>query len=334
MRALVIEEPSKTSVKNLDDPTPGRRDVVVKVDSCGICGTDVHILDGEFPPAPYPLVPGHEFAGTVVAIGEDVTELEEGDNVAADPSLFCGECANCVIGRGNLCLDWNAIGDTVNGAMAEYVRVPVRNCYRLPETVRLDQASLIEPLSCAVHGFDLLPRRLGSHYLVYGAGTMGLLMAQLAPLGGGVSVSMVDLNRERLAVAGQLGVDATGTSADELAEDHPRGWDVVIDCTGAVPAIEDGITRVAPGGVFQQFGVAAGDAKAQLSPFAVYNNEISIVGSMAVLHSYGRAVELFGTGIIGADAMLSDRMGLSRYDEAIERFRAGAGRKIQITPEG
>ncbi|WP_031466037.1 zinc-dependent alcohol dehydrogenase family protein [Sciscionella sediminilitoris] len=332
MRALVIETPSKTAVSTVDDPTPGPRDVIVEVDSCGICGTDVHILDGEFPLAPYPLVPGHEFAGRIVALGSAVTEFAEGDAVACDPSLFCGECANCVVGKGNLCLNWNAIGDTVDGAMAQYVRVPVRNCYRLPESVRLDQASLIEPLSCAVHGFDLLPRELGSHYLIYGAGTMGLLMAQLAPLGGAISVSVVDLNAERLSTAAALGASATAASADELADAHPRGWDVVIDCTGAVPAIEDAIRRVKPGGVFQQFGVAAGEAMAKVSPFAVYNNEITIVGSMAVLHSYGRAVELFASGVIDADTMISDRLPLERYDGAIERFRAGAGRKIQVVP--
>lgn len=334
MHALVIETPSKTSVSTVPDPEPGPREVIVEVDSCGICGTDVHILDGEFPPSPYPLIPGHEFAGHVVALGSEVTEFAEGDAVAADPSLFCGECANCVTGRGNLCLNWNAIGDTVYGAMAEYVRVPVRNCYRLPESVRLEHASLIEPLSCAVHGFDLLPRQLGSHYLIYGAGTMGLLMTQLAPLGGAISVSMVDLNPDRLALAESLGADASATHAGELLDAHPRGWDVVIDCTGAVPAIEDGLRRVKPGGTFQQFGVASGEAQARVSPFAVYNNEISIVGSMAVLHSYGRAVELFASGAVNAEAMISDRMPLREYDTAIERFRAGAGRKIQLTPKG
>jgi 2-desacetyl-2-hydroxyethyl bacteriochlorophyllide A dehydrogenase len=332
MRALVIETPGKTSVTTAPDPTPEAREVVVRVDSCGICGTDVHILDGEFPPTPYPIIPGHEFAGTVVALGKDVTEYAAGDQVAVDPSLFCGECANCVIGHGNLCLKWGAIGDTVDGAIAEYVRAPVKNCYRLPESVRLDQASLIEPLSCAVRGFDLLPRKLGSHYLIYGAGTMGLLMAQLAPKAGAVSVSTVDLNVKRLDVAKQLGVDAIATNADAFADDHPRGWDVVIDCTGAIPAIEDAVTRVKPGGTFQQFGVAPGDAHAKVSPFKIYNNEITIVGSMAVLHSFGRAVELFGSGAINADVMITDRLGIDSYDAAIEKFRAGTGRKIQIAP--
>ncbi|MGH3493207.1 MAG: alcohol dehydrogenase catalytic domain-containing protein, partial [Sciscionella sp.] len=277
MRAVVIQTPGSVAADTVTDPIPGPRDVVVKVAACGICGTDVHILDGEFPPTPYPIVPGHEFTGEIVELGSEVTERGLGELVAVDPSLFCGECEFCVVGHGNMCLRWGAIGDTVDGAAAEYVRAPARNCYPLPAGTDLAKAALIEPLSCAVRGYDQLPRTIGSHYLIYGAGTMGLLMAQLAPRAGAVSVSVVDLNTERLRTADALGVDATATSADELADDHPRGWDVVIDCTGAIPAIEDGVRRVRPTGTFQQFGVAAGDAVATISPFAVYNNEITIV---------------------------------------------------------
>ncbi len=275
-------------------------------------------------------MPGHEFAGEVVAVGSCVTEVAVGDQVAVDPSLFCGECSYCAVGRGNLCERWNAIGVTRYGAAAEYVLAPVANCHRLPDGVPLGHAALIEPLSCAVRGFDLLPRRLGDHYLVYGAGTMGLMMAQLARFAGAASVSVVDPNTERLELARRLAADHVATSADEL--DRPQGWEVVIDCTGVVAAIEDGLTRVRRGGVFQQFGVAPTEAKASFSPFRVYNDEITIVGSMAVLHSFGRAVELMGRGVIDAEAMISHRVPLSEYPAALDLFRSGRGRKIQVTP--
>ncbi|WP_063037614.1 zinc-dependent alcohol dehydrogenase family protein [Nocardia pseudovaccinii] len=331
MRAVVIETPGKVAVQNVPDPTPEPGEVVVRVDAVGICGTDVHIADGEFPPTPYPIVPGHEFAGAVVALGSGVGGVRIGDSVAVDPSLFCGACHYCAIGRGNLCERWGAIGDTVDGAMAEYVAVPAANCYRLPETLSTAHGALVEPLSCAVHAFDVLPRALGAHYLLYGAGTMGLLMLQLARVAGAASVSVVDINTARLAVAVDLGADAAATTADEF--DRPQGWEVVIDCTGAIAAIEDGLGRVRRGGVFQQFGVAPGAATASISPFRIYNDEIAIVGSMAVLHSFGRAVELMGKGVIDANTMITHGFGLADFPDALQTFRAGTGRKIQLRPD-
>lgn len=162
MRAVVIETPEKFAVQNVPDPTPGPGEVVVRVDAVGICGTDVHIADGEFPPTPYPIVPGHEFAGSVVALGTDIDGVRIGDTVAVDPSLFYGAYLYCAVGRGNLCERWGAIGDTVDGAMAEYVAVPTANCYRLPETLSTTHGALVEPLSCAVHAFDVLPHRPGA----------------------------------------------------------------------------------------------------------------------------------------------------------------------------
>jgi 2-desacetyl-2-hydroxyethyl bacteriochlorophyllide A dehydrogenase len=332
MRAALVEQPGSVTVTTVADPTPGPRDVVVGVSACGICGTDIHIVDGEFAPTPYPIVPGHEFSGEVVAVGAGVTEVRAGDRVAVDPSLCCGECHYCAIGRGNLCERWNAIGVTRPGACADYAVAPVANCHRLPAEVPLDHGALIEPLSCAVHGFDLLPARLGEHYLIYGAGTMGLLMAQLAQRAGAASVSVVDLNESRLTVAAMLGADATATNAD--AFDRPPGWEVVIDCTGAVPAIEDGLRRVRRGGTFQVFGVAAAHATATFSPFRVYNGEITIVGSMAVLHSFARAVDLMAKGVVDAAAIISHSFGLDQYPQALATFRAGAGRKLQIRPKG
>ncbi len=125
MRAIVLDHPGSFRVADVPDPTPRAREVVVRVDCCGICGTDLHIIDGEFPPTPYPITPGHEFAGQIVACGPDVEpDLAEGDRVAVDPSLYCGWCRRCRAGRDNLCENWAAIGDTKNGAFAEYVAVP------------------------------------------------------------------------------------------------------------------------------------------------------------------------------------------------------------------
>ncbi|GAA1821008.1 zinc-dependent alcohol dehydrogenase family protein [Planosporangium flavigriseum] len=329
MKAAVIVEPGRIEIQTIPDPTPGPRDVVVQVAGCGICGTDLHIMEGEFAPA-YPIVPGHEFAGTVVEVGPDVTEVGVGDRVAVDPSLHCGECYYCKRARGNLCENWGGIGISVPGGAAEYTVVPVKNCFRLPDGVAVADAALIEPLSCAVRGFDVLPRNMADHYLIYGSGTMGLMMMELAKRAGAASVSMVDLNPQRLETARLLGCTAAVTSADELAA--PRGWDVVIDCTGVAAAIADGLRRVGKGGTFLQFGVANYDARVEVEPFKIYNQEITITGSMAVLHSFERAGDLFATGVLPPEIFISHRFPLDQYADALGQFQAGVGRKIQITP--
>ncbi|WP_020573930.1 zinc-dependent alcohol dehydrogenase family protein [Actinopolymorpha alba] len=331
MKAAVISAPGEVSVESVPDPTPGPRDVVVKVAACGLCGTDLHILEGEFAPT-LPVVPGHEFAGEVVAVGSGVTEVRAGDQVAVDPSLHCGECHYCRRARGNLCENWAAIGVTTSGGAAEYALAPVKNCYRLPEGISTADAALIEPLSCAVRGFDVLPRILADHYLIYGAGTMGLMMMELAKRSGAGSVSVVDLNPARLETARELGCSATATSADDLAGAYPRGWDVVIDCTGVAAAIRDGLTRVGRGGTFLQFGVANYDARVEIAPYTIYNQEITITGSMAVLHSFERAGDLFVNGVLRPEVMISDRFPLADYATALAQFKAGVGRKIQVIP--
>ncbi|MCC3654804.1 zinc-dependent alcohol dehydrogenase family protein [Streptomyces sp. S07_1.15] len=329
MRAAVIESPGKAVLATVPDPAPGPREVVVKVAACGLCGTDLHILQGEFAPS-LPLVPGHEFAGEVVGTGSAVSELKAGDRVAVDPSLYCQECRYCRTGRNNLCDRWAAIGVSAAGGAAEYALAPAANCVKLPDHVGLQDAALIEPLSCAVRGYDVLSARMGAHVLIYGSGTMGLMMLELAKRTGAASVDVVDISAERLATARKLGCSGSAAAAAELS--RPGGWDVVIDATGNAAAIQDGLGRVAKAGTFLQFGVADYATTAVIEPYRIYNQEITITGSMAVLHSYERAAELFAAGVIDPGVFISDRMPLERYPEALERFAAGEGRKIVVVP--
>jgi 2-desacetyl-2-hydroxyethyl bacteriochlorophyllide A dehydrogenase len=331
MKAAVITAPGEIAIEEVADPTPGDNDVVVEVAAVGICGTDLHIFEGEFAPK-LPIVPGHEMSGTVVAVGKSVTEVKIGDAVAIDPSLHCGECFYCRRARGNLCENWNALGVTYPGAAAQFLLSPKKNIHKLPKNVDLKSAALIEPLSCAVRGFDQLPRNPGSHYLIYGSGTMGLMMAEMAKVNGAASVSIVDLNQDKLKTAKVLGFTNLAKSADEF--DQPRGFDVVIDCTGVTEAIKDGLKHVMPGGTFLQFGVANKDAKVEIEPFWVYNKEITIVGSMAVLHSFDRSVELFASGVLNVDVMISDRYSLENYADALTAFKSGKGRKTIVLPNG
>jgi 2-desacetyl-2-hydroxyethyl bacteriochlorophyllide A dehydrogenase len=332
MKAVVIEQPNKMAVSRIDDPTPTAGEAVIKVEACGICGTDIHVLRGEFAPTRYPIVPGHEFCGEVVAVAKDVGNVKVGDFVAVDPSLFCGKCRQCRMGKFNLCENWNAIGvGSANGASAEFVAVPSANAFRLPADLPRHWGALVEPLSCAVHGLDMVDVEVAENYLIYGAGTMGLLLAQLAKHAGAAQLDMVERNPKRHALALKLAADRVAVSADEL--DRPQGWDVVIDATGVVPAIEDGLKRVARGGTFLMFGVANADATATFSPFKVYNDEIKIIGSMAVLHSFERALSLLAKGVIDCEAMITNRFPLDQYQSAIDTFLAGSGLKVQVGPQ-
>jgi threonine dehydrogenase-like Zn-dependent dehydrogenase len=159
---------------------------------------------------------------------------------------------------------------------------------------------------------------------------MGLMMLELAKRTGAASVDMVDVNPARLETARRLGVSGAAAGPDEL--DRPQGWDVVVDATGNAAAIQDGLGRVAKAGTFLQFGVADYATRVTIDPYRIYNREITITGSMAVLHSFERAAELFAGGVLDPDVFISDRVPLERYPEALEQFASGVGRKIVVVP--
>ena len=330
MQAVVIDAPGDLSVGEFPDPSPGADEVVVAVRACGICGTDLHLMDGEFSLARYPLVPGHEFSGEVVAVGANVTGITVGAQVTADPNDYCGHCRPCREGHGNLCEAFRALGITTPGACAEFVAVPAWNVCRLPEGFDMGVAALVEPLSCAVHGYDLLRPKLGDRFLIYGAGTMGLLLTSLAGRAGAIAVTVVEPNAARRQLSLAMGASAAVGSSDEIDGD-PR-FDVVIDATGAVAAIEDALGHVRRGGRYLQFGVAAAEATATFSPYRLYNDELSFVGSMAVLHSFERACDIATNLDLGLDRLVSSTLPLGSYAQALQRLRQGQGLKTQVAP--
>lgn len=334
MRAVVFTGEGDLALEERPRPEPGDKEILIETAAVGVCGTDTHVFDGEFEGTVFPLVPGHEATGSIVALGDDVNagvfDFAVGDRVAVNPSTTCGECEFCLNGHQNLCRYWNGLGVVASdGAAQEFFTAPAKNVHKLRPETDVHEAALIEPLACAIRGWDVLPRRLGDHVLVYGSGTMGLLMAQLATRAGAATVTIVDLNEERLKTAQECGIERRYTTPEDAEREK---WDVVIDCTGSIQAIEDALTRVKPAGFFQDFGVAPADRTAEFSPFRVYRDELSIVGTMAVLNSFGRAVELFEGGVINARAMISHSFILDDYSEALSMFRRGEGRKLQIRP--
>ena len=273
MKAVLVEGPGQAALTTLPDPTPADHEIVVAVGGCGICGTDLHILEHELPTAPYPLVPGHEPWGRVVALGRDVRSHAIGDRVAIDPSLHCGHCRFCRRGRGNLCESWGAIGATRRGAWAEYVAAPAANAYPLAESVSDEAAALAEPVACALRGIERLAPEPGDDVVVFGAGTMGLLLAHLLVAGGAGAVTLVEPNAERRRFATEV-CGLTAVDVDYEAAPAPA----VIDATGTPAALAAALDAVERGGSLLVFGVAAPDVELAVSPFRIYNQELRIVG--------------------------------------------------------
>jgi threonine dehydrogenase-like Zn-dependent dehydrogenase len=250
MRAIVLDRPGTFRVAEVPDPAPRPTEIVIKADCCGICGTDLHILAGEFPPTPYPITPGQL------------------------------------------------------GAMAE-------------------------PLSCAVHGLRRLGPVMGSRVALIGAGTMGLLLLQLLVHAGAGPVAVVDRIASRLEIARKLGAAQAVQDAAEL--DGAR-FEVAAAATGAPAVIETAIALLDRGGRMLVFGVSPAEAVIRVPPFRVYNDELTIVGSMAVLRSFGPAVDLLTSGAVDPGALLWEPLPLEQFGEAVNRVRSGQGIKWHIRP--
>jgi 2-desacetyl-2-hydroxyethyl bacteriochlorophyllide A dehydrogenase len=329
MQAAIITGPRCLEITEVPDPTPGPSEVVIEVAASGICGTDVEIFEGEYR-ASLPVIPGHEFSGTVVAVGRDARGLRVGDRVAADPNLPCLRCRYCQDGRVNLCDNYAAFGVTMHGAAAQYVSVPEHLCVVLPDSLHLEHAALIEPLSCALHAWDLVGPQAGKSAAIYGSGTMGLMMLQLATAFGVTAVDMIDVNPLKLEAARDLGAGSTVTDAAAAAPDG--GWDLVIDATGAASAITDGLGRVAKGGTFLQFGVAGHDVNVQINPYLIYEHELRIIGAVCPLNSFARSADLLSNGTVDPRPLISDKFAVADFADALKEFSSGRTRKVIVVP--
>ena len=336
MRAAYYTARHEITVRDAPEPEPGPKDILIRVRACGICGTDQHIFDGDFG-GPFPLIGGHEFAGDVVAVGDQIVEdISVGQRVAVNPNVFCGSCFYCQRGQVNHCIRWNAIGVTSDGGFADYVVAPETNVYPVG-SMAYEIAAFIEPISCVVYGLKRLRIPVGANALIYGAGPIGLLMLQLVAHGGASTVAVVDLKAEKLDIAESLGAhevvvgDAGGD--DALRAISPLGFDVVIDCTGVPSVVEHMFTHVRNEGKLLFFGVNPTEARIAVSPYDVYRKDLEIIGSFALRYTFHDAFALLQSGAVDVKPLLSDRFPIERFPEALELAGSGDAFKVQIQPE-
>jgi L-iditol 2-dehydrogenase len=340
VKALVLDAYHRLVCRDVPDPRPGPDEVLVQVKACGICGSDVHGMDGSSGRRIPPVVMGHEAAGQVVERGHEVTDLDVGDRVTFDSMISCGRCAFCWRGEPNLCDRRQVLGVSCqefkrDGAFAELVAVPRHIVYRLPDGLSFEQAALAEPLSVAVHAVGRLPVRLGDTAVVVGAGVIGLLAVQTLRAAGCGRILAVDLSRARLEMARRLGADQTVSpeeAEDVAAEIHRRaggrGADLALEAVGIPATVAVALAAVRKGGSVALVGNLRPQAELPLQ--AVVTRELTVFGSCASAGEYPACLEMIARGTIDVDAITSAVAPLAEGAEWFERLYRGDPQLIKV----
>lgn len=320
MLAAQILAPGRAHVIETEQPTPGPDDVLIEVAAAGICGTDIHIFRGEYM-AVYPLIPGHEFSGTVIGCGENVTRFKVGDRVTADPNIPCNRCPACQRNEPNQCENLAAIGVTRSGAFAHYVIAPEGNVFPIGN-LSFEAAALVEPLACVVWGLKRVQVQPGDSALVFGVGPMGCLMVQSLRSVGASNIVVTDTVPWRLEQAMQLGA-SEAVLADEHQERRlkaiaPKGYDIVVDVTGIPKVLEQSFQYARARGKVWVFGVCPVDAPATFIPYDVFRKDLSIIGSFAVNRTFQESIAMINSGLIRVEPLISHRLPLADFVQGLE----------------
>jgi L-iditol 2-dehydrogenase len=317
MKQVELYAPESIRLIETPRPSPGADEILVATAIVGVCGSDLHAYHGRHPFIRLPVVPGHEFAGTVVEVGSDVDGFVPGQRVTVEPSLVCGHCYNCTLGRYNICEQLQVIGCQTTGAMGEYITVPAAKTILLPEDVTWDQAALAEPLAVGVHAVRVAQISPGADVLILGAGTIGLMTLQAAKALGAGRVMVTDLRQDRLSLALKLGADEafdpTKTDlAARLGESlGPQRADAVIECVGVAATAREAIrvarkgTRIVLAGVFEE--------EVSVNLGLVQDRELELVGTLMYTDDdFGMALEMLRDGRAVAEPLITHRFSLEQ----------------------
>jgi L-iditol 2-dehydrogenase len=336
MKVAELEKPGSLRVRSKPLRALDGDEVLVRVESCGLCGTDLHIVEGTSRSTP-PVVLGHEYAGFVTDPGKNPKGIPEGAHVAVDPNIPCGRCPYCRRGLVHFCTGLRALGVDIDGGMAEYSIVPVSQLYTIPHGMTAEESMFIEPVSCAVHGMDRAGVRMGDIVVILGGGTMGLVMLQLVRHGGAAAVVVSEPQAHKRKIAADLGaslvIDPAGDTLKQAVMDLSGiGADVVIDCAGTASTARTAIDLVRRGGTVVFFGVCPIGETIPLEPNAVYFRELTIVGSYVNPFTFQRAIALLRGGVVHVGPLQVKAYSLECVHDALASLRDGSAIKNMIVP--
>jgi L-iditol 2-dehydrogenase len=331
LRALLLSEYNHLEVREMPAPVPAVDEILIQVSACGICGSDVHGYDGSTGRRIPPIVMGHEAAGIVAAVGAAVSRFRPGDRVTFDSTVYCGQCLYCLRGEVNLCNQRQVIGVSCGeyrraGAFAEFLTIPERIAYHLPDNFSFAQAAMLEAVAVALHGVAVADLTGGETVLVLGAGMIGLLLLQAAHAAGAARVFVADVDPSRLELAASLGADlcflATGAPLAEqiLAHTDGKGVDVVLEAVGFEQTILSAIDCTRKGGTVALIGNISPQISLPLQK--VVSRQIRLQGSCASAGEYPQAIELIANGEIKVDALITAIAPLSAGPSWFQRLHA------------
>lgn len=340
MKAAVFYEKENLKIEELSVPEAGAGQVLIRVHACGICGTDMHIFDGDEGAAPTPsgTVLGHEFAGEVVAVGEGVTSVKLGDRVCVDPNKLCNECEYCKNGIGHFCESIVGIGTTVNGGFAEYCVVPESQVYPFSENTSYEAAAMTEPVACCLHGIDMCDIDCGDTVAVIGGGMIGLLMLQLAKLKGAAKLILIEPVAQKREYGKSLGADILIDPINEdvpavLAAHNIHRIQTVIECVGKVGTIQQAIDIAGKKSTVMMFGLTKPDAELPIKPFEIFKKEIVLKASYINPYTQQRALTLIDTGKIDVSSMIYKKISLAELPVVLADKKERAQGKYIVVPE-
>lgn len=311
MKAAVFYGKHDLRIENINKPTAGADEVVVKVMACGICGTDIHIYEGDEGAAATPpgTVLGHEFAGIVTEVGFEVTEIKIGDRVCVDPNKLCGKCYFCKSGIGHFCENIIGIGTTVNGGFEQFCAVPQSQIYKIADTTSFEEAAMSEPVSCCMHGIDLCDIKTDDIVLVIGCGMIGLIMLQLAKTAGAAKLIAIEPEEEKRKLAKKFGADIcinpiTEDAESVLAEHGIKRITKVIECVGRGETMKQAVKLAGKKSTVMFFGLTAPNETIDIKPFEIFKKELEIKASYINPYTQQRAIEMIDSGRIDVKSMI------------------------------
>jgi len=318
MRATTYQSKGEIHNSELADPTPADEEVLIRVHASGICHTDIDILYGRYGNSTFPLVPGHEYAGEIVSVGDKVNSFKEGERVVVDPNIHCGECRSCKKGLTNLCDKLGAYGVTQNGGFAEYGVVHQDNVVSISDNLSYGTAALAEPVGCVLNGLDAIETDTLDNTLIFGAGPIGMLMALSLRTKGVTDITMADIDESRLVLAESFGLKSVASTSSEL-DSLKKSMDLAVDATG-VPKVAEGlINYTADGGNVLFFGVCPPGETIPVSPNEIFRRQIRMAGTHSLNHNIPEALETIG--LIGSDIdrLVSHRVELADIKGFLEK---------------